>query len=515
MSEKLRTPMRYVLPVGNPGISPEEAIVLDLVNCRVCAAATLDAVMDFVFETTSAICPCDRISVALLEEDGRHLVTKWVRTSYEPVLLGVGYADDITRSSLRTVIERGAPRIIDDLEAYFGEHPRSASTELLFREGVRSSITCPLLVEDRVIGAMFRSTRQKHAYGEHQLRLHQSIAERLSQAIEKTYRIEQLAAAKQSFSEMLGFVSHELKNPLTSLLGDTWALRKGLAGEISPQQTEYLRRIESKADYITTLIRDYLDLARLESDELAIQCDRPVDFAAEVISPVVEMLRSSADRKKMPIEVVCDAIPREVNCDSDLMKVVVSNLLSNAIKYGVEKGAVRLRARQVDAKLQLSIFNEGPGFPLDQRSRLFRRFSRVQSEPLLREPGHGVGLYNAWRIIQLHHGEIHADSVPGSWAEFSIEIPIAQAEEWIDPQQPARDTRPEPSIAECEPREFDSSETIVDEMPHENRPCVLVIDDDPDVSGRHDCPSLAAIWRRCDAGIPGHARLLDGPRHAA
>jgi GAF domain-containing protein len=177
--------------------SATETAVLDSINSTVGAAESLDEIVGYVFELAKAICPCDRIGLALLEEDGRHLVMKLVHAMYEPVLLGVGYAADIGDGSLHTVIDEGRPRIITDLQDYLNEHPRSESTRLLLREGVRSSLTCPLVVQGRNVGVLFLSSRTAQAYTRHHVRLHLAMAEHLSQAVEKTYRIEQLDAAKR------------------------------------------------------------------------------------------------------------------------------------------------------------------------------------------------------------------------------------------------------------------------------------------------------------------------------
>ena len=89
------------------------------------------------------------------------------------------------------------------------------------REGVRSSLTCPLVVEGRVVGFLFRDSRRPQAFDAHHVQLEMAISERLSQAVEKAWRIEQLTAANHAYLEMLAFVSHEIKNPIASLVTDT------------------------------------------------------------------------------------------------------------------------------------------------------------------------------------------------------------------------------------------------------------------------------------------------------
>ena len=75
------------------------------------------------------------------------------------------------------------------------------------------------------------------------------------------------------------------------------------------------------------------------------------------------------------------------------------------------------------AKLKVAVWNEGPGFGPDEKNKLFRRFSRLDDPILKKQRGTGVGLYNAWRIIQLHNGSISAESKQGEWAQFAFEIP--------------------------------------------------------------------------------------------
>jgi signal transduction histidine kinase len=110
-------------------------------------------------------------------------------------------------------------------------------------------------------------------------------------------------------------------------------------------------------------------------------------------------------------------------CDPDLMRIVIINLLSNAYKYGDDNGTVTLKAAKSSQRLEVSVHNTGPGFPADQRSRLFRRFSRLDTPELRKRKGTGIGLYSCWRIITLHHGHIQARSSLGAWAEFSFSIP--------------------------------------------------------------------------------------------
>lgn len=409
---------------GAATFSATEMAALDSINAKVGAADSVDEIIRYVFESTKRFCPCDRVGFALLEDDGRHLVTKSAFASYEPVMLGIGYSADVGEGSLRKIIDEGQPRIIGDLVEYLTEHPRSESTRLLVQEGVRSSLTCPLVVKGRAVGVLFRSSRKPHAYSQHHVRLHLAIADRLSQAVEKTCRIEQLDAARRSYGEILSFVSHELKNSLAGVLGDVWSLRQNQAGGLTPGQMLYVERLEAKADYLLKLTREYLDLGRLQDDELAVQMQE-VDFEAEVIRPAIDMSRSQLEQQRMQLKLVPGPSVPQVSCDADLMKIAMDNLVTNAIKYGREGGMIRIRWEQAGDTFRVYVYNEGPGFPPEQRTLLFRRFSRIQTPELLGQPGTGIGLHNTWRILQLHGGRVAADSQPGRWAEFCLELPLS------------------------------------------------------------------------------------------
>ncbi len=404
-------------------LSDAERAVVDDVNRRIAAAESVEALVDFLFEATQDVCPCDRISLAFLADDGRRLVSHYARTSYEPVLLKKGFRQDLQGSSLFEVIERGTPRIIDDLEAYLDAHPRSGSTKLLVKESLRSSLTCPLTVEGRNVGVLFRSSRRAGAYDRRQLRLHRVIAERLSQAVEKAYRIEQLVEANNAYTEMLGFVSHELKSPVASLVMTSRMLAEGYYGPLEPKQHDKIEKIIAKGNYLLTLVGEYLDLARIEAGKLQVRSAPVGDFVTQVVDPAVEIVRGNITGSRMSLTVTAPDAPVHVECDPNLLKIVLVNLVGNAVKYGAEGGEIRVTVAAEKSRVVVSVWNEGPGFAGSDRSKLFRKFSRLDDPELQKRKGTGVGLYTSWRIVNLHGGRIDATSQHGEWAEFSVELP--------------------------------------------------------------------------------------------
>lgn len=409
---------------GTPTVfTLKEQWVLNTINQRVTAAESLDATMDFVFEAVKTISECDRIGLSFLEEDNARVVCHWARADYEPILLGKGYSEDLRGSSLEQVLKKGRPRVIADLEQYLREHLESRSTQIIVREGVRSSMTCPLVVEGRPVGFLFRSSRRTNAFDDHQVSLHLAVAERLSQAVEKAWRIEQLTAANAAYFETLGFVSHELRSPLSSLVMDAEMLAGGYLGELPPQQREKVERMIFKAQYLLGLIEEYINLAHVESGQLELKLEEDIDLIAEIVEPSIALVQTPLDEKHMKLTQDLPGKPLRITCDPSLLKIVLVNLLSNAVKYGHDKGEVRLGITSGENGVNVSVWNQGPGFPQSERLKLFRKFSRLNTPELLKRKGSGIGLYTTWRIVQAHGGRINARSEPGQWAEFSFNLP--------------------------------------------------------------------------------------------
>ncbi|MBT3382054.1 MAG: GAF domain-containing sensor histidine kinase [Lentisphaerae bacterium] len=426
MPDQRQAALRYIdLPpdvVFAEPLTATEKSVLDQVNQKVAAAESLKDLVRFLFSATRSVCPCDRMGIAFVEEDRRRIRSYFNIADYTPVALDGGYAENLQHSSLREVIERGSTRIISRLDAYLQEHPDSASTKLILREGVRSNMTSPLSVEGRNVGVLFRSARSADAFTDHDVAMHQRIAERLGQAVDKAYRIEQLQAANHAYLEMLSFVSHELKSPVASMLTDVSLLQGGYLGELNAKQAEKLRRMTTKGEYLLGLVGEYLDLARMEGGQVRADIAAVADFSVQVVEPSVEIVQPQLEAKSMTLdrEIVIDA---PVLCDQGLLRIVMVNLLGNAVKYGRPEGRVELRVKAGPEQLEVAVWNEGPGFPASQRSRLFRRFSRLDTPELRKRKGTGVGLYTCWNIIEMHGGRITASSQEGEWAEFAFTIP--------------------------------------------------------------------------------------------
>ncbi len=232
---------------------------------------------------------------------------------------------------------------------------------------------------------------------------------------------DELRATNQNYMEMLGFVSHELKNPLSSAMMSLHTVKDGYLGELTEAQESSLASVAQSLDYFQDMVKNYLDLSRLEKGELEVH-EQEVTLYPQVIEPVLEGLRQGLEDKGMH---VVNDVPEDfkVYADGNLLRVVYDNLLSNAIKYGREGGKIEFDAVQNEDEVTLSVFNEGEGIPLDRKPELFKKFSRLDSPEHSKEKGTGLGLYICREIVEEHGGEIWADSEEGRWVRFSFTLP--------------------------------------------------------------------------------------------
>jgi diguanylate cyclase (GGDEF)-like protein len=164
----------------------ERSAVLADITQKINQGLVIEDVLDQVYENFFELIPYDRIGFALLDEGKQVVRSHWARSQAKAIRLPLGYQAELEGTSLEKVMETGTPRILNDLEAYLEDNPKSESTRLIVEEGMRSSLTCPLLVLGQPVGFLFFSSLQKNAYrGSHQ-DLFLQIAGQLAMTLEKS-----------------------------------------------------------------------------------------------------------------------------------------------------------------------------------------------------------------------------------------------------------------------------------------------------------------------------------------
>ena len=231
---------------------------------------------------------------------------------------------------------------------------------------------------------------------------------------------QELKALNQDYLDMLGFVSHELKNTVGVCLTNAYSLRDGILGEVTPLQKRALDGTVRNLEYCEQMIKHYLDLARIEMGELRIE-KRCLDLYDDIVLPVLRDF--DAEIEAEGAQVTCEFTKGSVqlSADPDLLRIVFENLVGNALKYGKEGGRIVLGATAEGEGYLMRVWNEGPGIPEERLGMLFKKFSRIEKAG--GKKGTGLGLFITREIVEKHGGRIWAESREGEWAEFRLVLP--------------------------------------------------------------------------------------------
>ncbi|MHB8285027.1 MAG: sensor histidine kinase [Caulobacteraceae bacterium] len=239
-------------------------------------------------------------------------------------------------------------------------------------------------------------------------------------ALVEAQRREALQAS-QAKSELLAHVSHDVRSPLTAIIGFAGLLKHGQA---SPEQTaRFAALIIKNAEFLKALSDDLLDIAQVEAGALTIRRER-VD-----LGELLEQLEStfSGDRGALQIQAVALGA-LVVQADAHRLVQVLNNLTSNALKYGGDYGPVTVEAQALDAgAARICVSNRGPGIPDDRRAELFKPFSRLGAENG-KIAGTGLGLSITKQLVELQGGRIDMSSVPDEETRFWVDLPLAPAD---------------------------------------------------------------------------------------
>jgi len=231
---------------------------------------------------------------------------------------------------------------------------------------------------------------------------------------------QELHRWNQNYLETLEFITHELKNQVAAMKLNLLAVRDGYVGEITPDQHEALDDIATTLRRTEEMILNYLNLSRIEKGELEVRA-RPVVLRSDVLDPVMREFASRFADDDMAVEIT---LPPELLAQADptLLQIVFSNLLGNAAKYGKRGGHIRISGAQQNDRVEVHIWNDGPGVPAAELDQLFQRFSRLAGGAI-KERGTGLGLFIAREIIRKHGGDLHVESDYPQWIDFILTLP--------------------------------------------------------------------------------------------
>lgn len=404
------------------------------ITASITAGLLLDDILELVYERFRDVIPYNRIGFSLIDPDGETVRSYWSKSD-RPIHLGKNFTDKLANSSLKGVLESGEPRIIGNLVEYFQKKPTSVSTSLMLEEGIRSSLTCPLINNGTPVGFLFFSSIESNAYSNAHVDTFMKITEQLSVILEKGRLVSQLAAQKEEIertnaelvrvnelkSTFLGIATHDLRG----LIGNIRMIADLLVDSgihlTEAEHTALLRDIGIQSTHMLSLLDNLLDVTRIEAGKLELR------FESFHLRTFLEQLVHRHIMMATPkgTKVVLKELPNmEITADPVRVRQVIDNLVSNAVKYSPPGSTVQLGVDVVRHGCRIWVRDEGPGITAEDRTELFKDFAKLSAKPTGGEKSVGLGLAIARRIVAAHGGEIGVDSEPGQGAKFWFLIPV-------------------------------------------------------------------------------------------
>ena len=316
------------------------------------------------------------------------------------------------RASLETVLATRLPHAMP-VQKYDIRRPESEGGG--FEEKYWKPLNTPVVIDERVawiihgVEEVTHLVRMKELQGEND---------------EATDALRSMREADRAKDEFIAIISHELRTPMTSILG--WTRMLALGGLDEQTRREALDALERSTLAQAKLIEDLLDESRIASGKLRLDL-RPLDLRA-VVSSAVSMARPSAEAKGIMLTVDCGEERCEVFGDPSRLQQAVGNLLGNAIKFTAEDGHVALRLRSDMSTALIEVSDSGRGIPAGLLPEIFDRFRQGAGQRAERQSGLGLGLSITRHLVEMHGGSVDASSGgEDRGAVFTIRLPLHRA----------------------------------------------------------------------------------------
>jgi len=335
-----------------------------------------------------------------------------------------------SQSPQAKVLESGKPLLLAELaDSDLQDTPEGG--EMLRAAGLRSMIVVPLLARGQNLGALtFATAASGPHYSSLDLAFAEEIAHRAALAIDNARLYQHATSATRTRDELIAAVSHDLKNPLATIVTTAELLARSEAPD--EKRRRWVESLRKSADAMKHLIEDLLDIARIEAGRLTIEEQRCAVGA--LLAEALDLMQPLAQQKRLRLERQVPGREVYVRCDRPRVLRVLSNLIGNSIKFTSEGGVINIRAELADREVRFSVTDTGSGIAADEVPHIFERFWQARKTARL---GAGLGLAIAKGIVEAHGGQIWAQSGAGKGSTFFFTLPLGDPEDPVPRQNPS------------------------------------------------------------------------------
>jgi signal transduction histidine kinase/HAMP domain-containing protein len=335
--------------------------------------------------------------------------------------------DALSGSAVPNLIGRAVRQAMLTGEPYVMSWDATCAKATFSSSYIRTEAALPLRMGEQTIGVLDILNTETDTLDEDTISVLQNVANQITIALEnaRIYEKEKETARRlrrtETFrSRFLTHMSHELREPLTNIIGFSRLLLKGLDGPMNDQQRQDLQIIHANSQHLLGLINDLLDVSQIEAGmmELHFQSFDLSDTIESVMATTSALVRG----KDIELRQEIDDLPL-VKADVARIRQVLLKLLTNAAKF-TEQGSITVRAWTDDHQVLVSVSDTGKGISPEDQQRVFDRFEQGRLGNGRRPNGAGLGLALSKEFVEMHGGEIWLESAVGEGATFTFSLPL-------------------------------------------------------------------------------------------
>jgi len=331
---------------------------------------------------------------------------------------------------MRDIYRHRSSYRVQDLGAAPADEIPAGIKTIMQRHSATSLLLTPFGAGQELLGCLtLLRTERRDVWTQPEIEAVEALAADIGRALDhaRLYEGEQrLVAELQSVdrakASFLASASHDLRTPLTSIIGYVELLSDESAGQIPPGRASMLQGVDRNARRLQEMVEDMLTTSKIELGSFAANL-RPLDLAG-LLPAVAEMIRPTAASSGLTIDVKCPDHAVMIDGDPEQLDRLLVNLLSNAVKYTPRGGSVVLTLADEEGSAVLTVADTGIGIPEQDQGLLSTRFFRASNAIESAIPGSGLGLSIVDAIAANHHGEVRIESEQDHGTTVSVRFPL-------------------------------------------------------------------------------------------
>jgi len=403
----------------------DELSVMQRVDRELNASLDVSRSMELTLDWAMRQSGADAGLVGVVEEEGLR------------IMADQGYADELTpyRNRWLPLDSPGLKEALKEKETqqFSREDLIKSQNGAGLLTDAESQVVIPIRRKDDVIGVLILETILGDAWPDDTQAFLSRLIDHAAIAIANAQLFSQVQAADLAKTEFVSQVSHELKNPMTSIRGYSDLLISGAVGEVSEAQENFLSTIRANVNRMTTIVGDLADISRIESGHLRLDFNA-VEISA-VVDEVVRAQRREIEEKGQTLEIqIPEDLPAVWGDHTRLVQIII-NLVSNANKYTPEGGSITIGTEctgnhwdpdGAPEVVLIAVRDTGLGMTSEDQAKIFTKFFRSEDPKAREAPGTGLGLNITRNLVELQGGKIWFESEYGKGTTFQFTTPVAE-----------------------------------------------------------------------------------------